>query len=258
MIRNQTTTRGLGLDVPTTSAKSETQPSSEFICDAVNDFVFHPKAMDVAKCLVTTGAYGVKLRESKSQWLTWKSGIRAPVYCDCRALNCHSLERKLVSKTLTECIRQSFPQTEVIVGMATAGVSWGRVVADELDLPFAYVRQAAKTHGTGTLVEGDPPRGKKAIIVDDLVASGSSILVAINALKTEADIEATCVQSIVNWGFEGMRRSLAAFPFKALTSFPQILMNACLHGLINQHEFVELLAFYNDPVHHKWLNHPDL
>ncbi len=219
---------------------------------AVEDIVFEPKAVDVAKCLVRSGAYGVMFAEPADQWLTWKNGIKAPVYCDCRVLNSFPLERKLVSATLVESAKRHFGDAQVVVAMATAGISWGRVVADELDLPFAYVRSKAKGHGTGSLVDGEPPTGKRAVVIDDLVASGGSILDAARALDQECGIQVIGVQSIVNWGFRAMRRNLAGYRVKALTSYPYIVLNAIIHELIDSDQFIQLLSFYRDPTHFAW------
>lgn len=218
----------------------------------VRDIVFEWRAMEVGRCLVTRGAYGVMFSVEANNWLTWKNGIRAPVYCDCRILNRFSLERKLVSATLTESVKRAFPDAEAIVSMASAGIPWGRLVADDLDLPFAYVRSSAKGHGSNRLVEGEPPKSSKAVVIDDLIASGGSTLAAIHALKNEADIEVIGVQSIVNWGFRTMRRNLADYRVVTLTSYPYILLNAVLHRLINRDQFLQLLDFYHDPTHFIW------
>lgn len=218
----------------------------------MNGLIFEDKALEVGKCLVTSGAYGVMFALPPNKWLKWKNGTIAPVYCDCRALNALPLERKLVSATLAESVKRHFAKAEVVVGMATAGISWARVVADELDLPFAYVRSHTKGHGTGNLIEGAPPSGKKAVLVDDLVASGGSIQGAIYTLRNEVSIDVIGVQSIVNWGFDSMRRNLAGYYVKALTSYQHILIHALVQGIIDKNQFLQLLDFYNDPIHFQW------
>lgn len=238
---------------PDEKCREVTNNGTEAISTApVKELIFERHALAVAKCLVTSRAYGVMFSQPADTWLKWKNGTVAPVYCNCRALNRFALERKLVTMTLVECVKQNFPDTEVVVGMSTAGIAWGRVVADELDLPFAYVRNHAKSHGTARLVEGEPPTGKTAVIIDDLVASGGSILGAISALRDEAQIVVTGVQSIVNWGFRSMWRNLAGYRVKSLTSYPCILTNALRHGLINGEQGKQLLEFYEDPIHFKW------
>lgn len=219
---------------------------------SIRDILFEAKAFEVGKCLVCSGAYGVMFTSPPSEWLTWKSGIKAPVYCDCRVINSLPLERKLISATLVESIKQNFSEAEVVIGIAMAGIPWARAVADRLDLPFAYVRNRTKPHGTGKRVECAPPTEKKAIIVDDLVASGGSILDTITVLKEEAQVDVIGVQSIVNWGFHSMRHNLAGYRVKCLASYPCLLANALMHRIIDQTQFSQLMEFYADPIHFEW------
>jgi orotate phosphoribosyltransferase len=208
--------------------------------------------MDVASYLVDTGAYKVLIRRPRKEWLKWKSGIIAPVYCNCRELNGFPEERIAISRIMSDAARRRFADVDVIVGTSTAGIAWGRYVSDELGLPFAYVRACAKTHGTGTLVEGYLPKGAKALIIDDLVASGSSVAFVSATLKSEADVAAIGVLSIVNWGFPAMRKNLADLQVVALTSYREVLCGAYLARLINPHELAQLLQFYMCPTDHQW------
>lgn len=220
--------------------------------DNIRNIVFEPKAISVAEALVKTGSYRVDMNLDSSKWYKWKSGIQAPCYCNCRHLNCYPEERVLITDALSESIKHSFSDIDIVIGVATAGVSWARVVADELELPFAYVRSSPKVHGVGGLVECSPLPGMKAVIVDDLVASGGSLKQVISALSSEASIQVRGIQSIVNWGFSSMRKNLEDFQVRTLTSFPWILTIALVNGYINEYDFTELMAFYKNPRGHKW------
>jgi orotate phosphoribosyltransferase len=239
-----------GLSQASSRTTSHVQPRNGFDC--VRGFVYAPKALEVANSLVKTGAYRVNVKLPRDKWYTWRSGIKAPCYCDCRALCGHALDRRLVAATLVESVRDTFPKADLIVGMATGGIPWADAVANELDLPLAYVRSTAKPHGIGGLVECSPPKSTAAIIIDDLVASGESIKQAAHALAQEANITTIGVQSIVNWGFLKMHRTLSEVTFRALTSYPQILTLALNHSLIDEQEFVDLIGFYQNPSSHQW------
>ncbi len=174
----------------------------------------------------------------------WKSGIKAPCYCDCRALNAHPVERGIVADALLESFCVAFPKAQCVVSLADAGIPWGSRVADHLGLPFAYVKTAAKHHGVGGPVQCSPPRGAEAVIVDDLVASGGSIKKAIAAIQAEAGIRVVGVQSIVNWNFLAMRQAFDGLKDRCVTSYPQIVASALAYGHIDNEGQNQLLAFY--------------
>lgn len=222
------------------------------VYDLVRDIVHEPRAWQTAELLVKTNAYYVNMKLNPDKWFLWRSGIKAPCYCNCRHLNYHPEARVQITDYLTEAVEHWFPGAEIIVGMATAGIPWARGVADNLRLPLAYVRSSTKTHGVGGLVECSPREGAKAILIDDLVASGDSLKTAIQVLADEAKIETMGVQTIVNWGFQAMREKLSSTPMKALTSFPYILTHALAQGRINDDDMLELLAFYQSPRSHIW------
>lgn len=213
----------------------------------VADFVHRPTRIPIAELLLSTGAYFVDMALPVAKWFTWKSGIKAPCYCNCRKLEGFPVARRAVVEGLASSIRTSSPDAQLIVGMATAGISWARGVADSIGLPFAYVRSAPKTHGVGRLVQCDPSREVKAVLIDDLIASGESLRAGIQALATEAQIQTIGIHSIVNWGFDEMRTVLDGVRYKSLTSYPYILALALTHGLIGPEDYGSLLRFYEDP-----------
>lgn len=222
------------------------------VFDLVRDIVHEARAWATAEALVKTDAYHVDMRLHPDDWFAWRSGIKAPCYCDCRHLNAHPEARVQVTEALMEAVRHWFPGAEIVVGMATAGIPWARGVADSLRLPLAYVRRNAKGHGVGGLLECSPKTGAKAVLIDDLVASGDSLKAAIQVLTDEAKIQVLGIQTIVNWGFPAMREKLAGTPMKALTSFPYILTHALAQSRINDGDMVELMAFYQNPRGYVW------
>lgn len=214
--------------------------TSDFIQD-------EERALRVAKALIDSGAYHVSSEMEEKDYYTWKSGIRAPCYCNCRELLSGSEYRRLVGTELSAAARENYKDADAIVGVATAGIAWAAIVADQLDLEFAYVRSEAKSHGLGGLLQGKIDKQSKVVLIDDLVASGDSLLASINAIETEAGCQVIGIQSIVNWGFTRMRNALMGKHFRALTSYPHILTAAMMKGLVSPTEIQNFLDFYEDP-----------
>jgi len=208
-------------------------------------------ARPVAAALVASGAFTVDLRMPREQWFRWKSGILAPCGCNCRRLNTMPGFRRLVDDALADATRRSFPGADYIVAVAHAGIPWAKTLADRLGLPLAYVRAEARPGG-GPLVECSPGGGARAVIVDDVVASGASTAQAIEALLAETKVRIAGVQSIANWNFPEMRTRLASWPVRAITSYPQVLASAQESGLVSAADVGQLLCFYADPRRHTW------
>jgi orotate phosphoribosyltransferase len=205
----------------------------------------------VAAALVASGAFTADIRMPADQWYRWKSGILAPCGCNCRRLNTIPALRRLVDDALTDVTRSSFPDADYIVAVAHAGIPWAKTIADRLDLPLAYVRAEPREVG-GTLVECGPAAGARAVIIEDVVASGASAARAIQALQAETRLRVAGVQSIANWNFAEMRSLLAPWKVRAITSYPQLLASAREAGLISATDASQLLHFYADPRGHRW------
>jgi orotate phosphoribosyltransferase len=205
----------------------------------------------VAAALVASGAFTADLRMPRDQWYRWKSGIRAPCGCDCRRLNAAPALRRLVDDALADATRAAFPGADYVVAVAHAGIPWAKTLAERLDLPLAYVRAEPRAAG-GALVECSPGPGARAVIIEDVIASGSSAAHAIRALQAETSLRVTGVQSIANWNFPEMRARLAPWTVRALTSYPQLLASARAAGLITSADVSQLTRFYADPRRHRW------
>lgn len=224
----------------------------------MENLVYQPTTGQVSRALLNSGSYLIKDTESlinKTNWFKWKSGIEAPVYNNCRYLMGNPGACAVVVQSLVSSIKNSFPGTEMIIGIESAGIQWSSTVAFDIGLPTAFVRKEKKEHGVdeGRFV-GAPGNMKNvtAIIVDDLVASGESIQEAIEVLKTEKQINVVGVQSIVNWNFSHMKERFRNLniPVKALVSYPQILLEAVNQEIIDEEIMKELLFFYQNPKGH--------
>ena len=216
--------------------------------------IYDPTHSQVARAVVSAGCYLIRTDGSPENFYTWKSGIRAPVYTDCRVLNGDPFARAIVMRALGSAIRENFPTAECIVGVAEAGVVWSTLAATELSLPHAFVRKTPKPYGSGSNVEGSPPKGARAVLVDDLVASGDSLAKSITVLAEEKGIATIGILSIVNWDFLGMRDTFRnlGIPVRALVSYPQLLQAALEAGQIDQAAKSELEMFYRNPRKHQW------
>ena len=120
---------------------------------------------------------------------TWASGIKSPIYTDNRITLSYPETRTLIENGFVEKIKEEFPEVEVIAGTATAGIPHGAIIADKMNLPFAYIRSKPKDHGAGNQIEGRVVKGEKMVVVEDLISTGGSVLDAVAAAEREgADV----------------------------------------------------------------------
>lgn len=142
-------------------------------------------ANDIARDLLKIKAVYLKPEEP----FTWASGIKSPIYTDNRVTLAYPETRTLIENGFVEKIRAEFPDVEVIAGTATAGIPHGAIIADKMNLPFAYIRSKPKDHGAGNQIEGRVAPGQKIVVIEDLISTGGSVLDAIAAAKREgADV----------------------------------------------------------------------
>ena len=208
-------------------------------------------AQRVAECLLTCGAFTVDLSLPRERWFRWKSGITAPLGCDCRRVNAFPAARALIDDALADAVGRAFPDAGYVVGVAQAGLPWATTLAGRLGLPLAYVRGQPRAPG-GPLVECAPRGAGPAIVVDDVVASGETTRRAIDAISAETDLAVAGIASIANWDFPEMRAALGRWPVRALTSYPHLLDGARAAGLIDDAGVAQLSQFDADPRRYAW------
>ena len=142
-------------------------------------------AKEIARDLLKIKAVYLKPEDP----FTWASGIKSPIYTDNRVTLAYPETRTLIEDGFVEKIRAEFPDVEVIAGTATAGIPHGAIIADKMNLPFAYIRSKPKDHGAGNQIEGRVAPGQKMVVIEDLISTGGSVLDAIAAAKREgADV----------------------------------------------------------------------
>jgi len=153
-------------------------------------------SQQIAKILLETKA--VKL--SPKAPFKWSSGWNSPIYCDNRVTLSFPTERKVIKLALAELIREKFPNVEAIAGVATAGIAQGALVAEELNLPFLYVRPEPKKHGMKNCIEGAFSPNQKIVLIEDLISTGGSSIKAANNL-IEAGARVLGIAATVTYGF---------------------------------------------------------
>ena len=180
---------------------------------------------------------------------TWASGWKSPVYCDNRKLLSYPVVRDFVKSELSSIIFTDFPDADAIAGVATAGIAWGAMAADQLKLPFAYVRPKPKEHGLANQVEGKLDQGQKVVVVEDLVSTGKSSLDICIVLKN-AGIEVIGLVSIFTYGFpEAIEAFKAAgIRLQALTNYEMLIKLAIEKGIVSEGRLNSLLNWRSDPA----------
>lgn len=138
-------------------------------------------AQDIAAELLEIEAVYLKPEEP----FTWASGIKSPIYTDNRITLSYPNTRTLIENGFVETIKAHYPEVEVIAGTATAGIPHGAIIADKMELPFAYIRSKPKDHGAGNQIEGRVTKGQKMVIIEDLISTGGSVLDATAAAIRE-------------------------------------------------------------------------
>src|SRR5678816_667114 len=133
----------------------------------------------VAEKLLQVDAVILSLREP----FTWASGWKSPIYCDNRRVLSFPFTRDYIKSELCNVVFEKFPEAELLAGVATAAIAWGAMVADQLKLPYIYVRPKPKEHGLGNQVEGFYEQGKKVVVIEDLVSTGKSSLQVVDVLN---------------------------------------------------------------------------
>lgn len=205
---------------------------------------------DVAKGLLSIKAVFFRPDEP----FTWASGIKSPVYCDNRLTLTAPEVRTLIENSIADVIREEYPEADVIMGTATAGIAHAAIAAHILGLPMGYVRSGAKDHGRGNQIEGQLNKGDKVVIVEDLISTGGSVIDAATALRN-AGAEILGIVSIFTYGMQKGLDRLAQENLKniSLTNFDVISEVAVDENYIRPEDRERLIAFRNNPSDEGWI-----
>lgn len=205
---------------------------------------------DVAKGLLSIKAVFFRPDEP----FTWASGIKSPVYCDNRLTLTAPEVRTLIENSIADVIKEEYPEADVIMGTATAGIAHAAIAAHILGLPMGYVRSGAKDHGRGNQIEGQLNKGDKVVIVEDLISTGGSVIDAATALRN-AGAEVLGIVSIFTYGMQKGLDRLAQEDLKniSLTNFDVISEVAVDESYIRPEDRERLIAFRNNPSDEGWI-----
>lgn len=204
----------------------------------------------IARHLLSIGA--VFLRPDEP--FVWASGIKSPIYCDNRLILTAPEARNEVEQAIADTVRREYPEAQVLMGTATAGIAHAAIAAHLLGLPMGYVRSGSKDHGRRNQIEGKLTPGEKVVVIEDLISTGGSVLDTVAALRT-AGAEVLGVISIFTYGMAKGRQRLAEAGVKcvSLTDLDTIAQVGVQQGYITQGDVARLLAFRDDPSDENWI-----
>ncbi|MBP3538040.1 MAG: orotate phosphoribosyltransferase [Muribaculaceae bacterium] len=180
---------------------------------------------------------------------TWASGWNSPIYTDNRRTLSYPAVRTYIKTELARVVLEEFPQAEAIAGVATGAIAQGALVADILNLPFAYIRSTPKDHGLENLIEGDLKRGQKVVIVEDLVSTGKSSLKAVEAVRN-AGCEVIGMVALFSYGFPIAEENFenAGVRLVTLSNYNAMLDAALETKYISESDLETLHDWRNNPA----------
>jgi orotate phosphoribosyltransferase len=204
----------------------------------------------IAEALLDIGAVFLRPEEP----FTWASGIKSPIYCDNRLILTAPEARVKVEEGLASLVKEKFPEVEVLMGTATAGIAHAAIVGHILDLPMGYVRSGSKDHGRQNKIEGKLLPGQKVVVIEDLISTGGSSVEVVRALQ-EAGAEVLGVISIFTYGMAKAKATFeeAGVPTYSLSDFDHILEVAAEKGTIKKDDIQRLKAFRDNPQDESWI-----
>jgi orotate phosphoribosyltransferase len=183
-----------------------------------------------------------------NQPFTWASGWKSPIYCDNRLSLSFPALRNLIKEGLISAIQKHFPDVEAIAGVATAGIPQGALIADQLGLPFLYVRSKPKGHGMENMIEGKVTVGQKVVVIEDLISTGGSSLKAVSDLKN-AGFKVLGMAAIFTYGFDIANDNFtnAGVELVCLSNFEALLPLAVEKSYIDANTLSSLESWRKDP-----------
>ena len=196
------------------------------------------------------GIKAIKLQPNDP--FTWASGWKSPFYCDNRKTLSYHDVRSFVKLELVHAILANFPEATAVAGVATGAIAQGALVAEELALPYAYVRPKPKDHGMKNQIEGEIPKGSKVVVVEDLISTGGSSLKAVAALR-EAGFEVVGMVASYTYGFPIAEQAFkdANVKLVTLTDYQNVVEKAMEIGYIKEEDIPMLDEWRKDPENWK-------
>ena len=189
------------------------------------------------------------IRLSVKEPFTWSSGWKSPIYCDNRKVLSFPYVRDFIKSEMCNVLFAQFPEAGLLAGVATAGIAWGAMAADQLKLPYIYVRSKPKEHGLGQQIEGHYQTEQPVVVIEDLISTGKSSLQVVDILR-QTGLEVIGLVSIFNYGFSTAKEAFekAGVPYISLSNYPTLISLAMEKHLISPEEEKVLLKWSEDPA----------
>ena len=205
---------------------------------------FDDSAVKIAEYLLQIKA--IKLQPE--QPFTWASGWKSPIYCDNRKTLSYPQIRTFIRQQFVSLINDKFAVPDVIAGVATGGIAIGALVAQEMGLPFVYVRSEAKKHGLTNMIEGEVEAGQNVVVIEDLISTAGSSIKAVEALR-EKGCNVKGMVAIFTYGFDIATEQLKAANCvtNTLCDYNTLVEVALKHQYINENDLESLKQWRENP-----------
>ena len=189
------------------------------------------------------------IKLSPKQPFTWASGWKSPIYCDNRKVLSFPFIRDFIKSEMCNVVFENFGDANLLAGVATAGIAWGAMTADQLKLPYIYVRPKPKEHGLGNQIEGHYEANQKVVVIEDLVSTGKSSLQVVDVLKN-AGLEVVGMVSIFTYEFDVAAKAFeeAGIKFQSLTNYSSLISTAIEKKIITADTEELLMNWRSDPA----------
>ena len=206
---------------------------------------------DIKKIFAATLLEVKAVKLQPNEPFTWASGWKSPIYTDNRKTLSYADVRSFVKLELCHAIQENFPEAEAVAGVATGAIAHGALVADQLGLPFSYVRPKPKDHGMGNQIEGEIEKGAKVVVVEDLISTGGSSLKAVAALR-EYGVEVVGMVASFTYGFPVAEKAFEEAGVKLITlsNYEAVVEEAAKTGYIKEEDKAVLAEWRKNPT--KW------
>ena len=206
------------------------------------------KSLELLNDLIKINSIKINLKNSFS----WASGWKSPFYFDNRISLSYPIIRKEITERLVDIIKVNFSDVEIIAGVATAGIPQGALVAEKLNLPFAYVRSKPKSHGMKNMIEGKIEKGKNVLLIEDLISTGGSSIKAVKAVR-DTGSNVIGVLSIFNYGFKVSEVNFKNIKCKteSIFSYNDLLTIAHKNEYIEDQDLEKLRGWRDNPENWK-------
>ena len=204
----------------------------------------------IAQDLLDIGAVFLRPEEP----FTWASGIHSPIYTDNRLILSAPAVRERVEQAIADTVKRCFPDAEMLMGTATAGIAHAALAASLLHLPMGYARSSNKYHGRENRIEGKLTAGERVVVIEDLISTGGSVLDVVHALQ-EAGAEVLGIVCIFTYGMQKSKDALAIekLTMESLTDFDTILEVAAQTGRLQTQQIPKLKQFRDHPADESWM-----